>query len=297
MIRRDLAGAAGLHRLKNGAVLAIDRNQLTAACLQGLQPASPPATTSASLLAKANRLPAWAAASVLAKPADPTTAATTVSTSGCEASSTKDSAPVARSSWQSGQKNQILLPFPDRWRQSTADAIGCVRDPSVQFRMRRKPNDTRDPHTGAHRSWPCQCCRSHRAPRQLILAGAGGGARSVSDLGEDGVLLRRDDQENRQIRCLQRRGVRLEFATLWGNTSEHLAQFLSNVFFLDLLLPPESGSYTLKQVVCCHRCATCRRRLPILFKPEACGFIRSDNFAPIFAGTKQTYGARHDDDR
>ena len=58
---------------------------------------SAPPTTSASLLASSSRLPARAAARQGARPAAPTMAAITLSTSGCAASSHSASAPTATS--------------------------------------------------------------------------------------------------------------------------------------------------------------------------------------------------------
>jgi hypothetical protein len=71
-------------RLKDGRMLAVDGQQRGTAFAHARMNTSPP-TTSASLLASSRRLPARAAARQGAKPAAPTMAAITVSTSACDA--------------------------------------------------------------------------------------------------------------------------------------------------------------------------------------------------------------------
>ena len=66
-----------------------------------------PAITNVSLLASATLLPAFKAAIVASSPAAPTTALTTMSTSGWVAASTRQSAPDSRS--------HVELLAPDHW--------------------------------------------------------------------------------------------------------------------------------------------------------------------------------------
>ena len=79
--------------LQHRAVLGVDRHELAAALRAPPAATSSPAMTSDSLLASATRLPARSAASVASSPAAPTSAFTTMSTSGWVAASSSTSGP------------------------------------------------------------------------------------------------------------------------------------------------------------------------------------------------------------
>ncbi len=73
----------------------------------------------------------------------------------------------------------------------------------------------------------------------MTLAGAGGGARSVSDLGENGVLPRRDDQENRQIRCLPTPRRKVKVCNALGQYIPNILCNFYRMFSLSIYIPPE----------------------------------------------------------
>ena len=95
----DLLPPAGLQGLEDGAVLAIDR-QDAGLFVAASRVTSGPATTRLSLLAKATVLPASRAAQVPCRPALPTMADTTMSTSGSAHHAGNASGPTSNSvSW------------------------------------------------------------------------------------------------------------------------------------------------------------------------------------------------------
>ena len=149
--RASQVGAVVGQALEDRRVLAVDRQQRRAALAARRRMNSSPPTTSASLLASSRRLPARAAARQGARPAAPTIAAITVSTSGCAASSLerapRRAAPRSAGRRRAGARASVAAPRPRRRprRSAAGSARHCANSSSSRRCAGQRERPRSDP--------------------------------------------------------------------------------------------------------------------------------------------------------